>query len=274
MKSLVRWSATVGLVGTTLIGSLLAGSLQALALTQDQILKKLEQIPVFTIANAQGAPLVAAPPQGQKGAPVAGVFISQRDAQTFLDNLKSKNPSLAQGVRVVPVSMAEVYKLEQANKSKPERLDFAFVPVKQQQDTALALLKQTGQSINEFPGVPLFVAVGGAEKGFLTIQRDNKEQIIPLFFNKEDLQSLIDRFKREQPNQTVEVRVLFNLQGLINTWQSKNDPAFNQMVLIPPRDSLEYLRTLQPGSPQARPQLNAPANNTRPAPAPAPAPQR
>ena len=104
MKSLIRWSATVGLVGATIVGSLVGAGLQALALTPEQIVQKLRPVPMFTIANAQGAPLVASPPNGQKGSPVAGVFVSQKDAQAFLETLKSKNPNLAKEVKVVPVS--------------------------------------------------------------------------------------------------------------------------------------------------------------------------
>jgi nickel transport protein len=54
MKSLVRWSATVGLVGSALIGSFSYDNLQALALTEDQVVQKLQSVPVFTVTDAQG----------------------------------------------------------------------------------------------------------------------------------------------------------------------------------------------------------------------------
>ncbi|MGQ9872048.1 Tic22 family protein [Leptodesmis sp.] len=257
MKSLVRWSATAGLVGATLVGTFLAGTLQVLALTQEQILQKLRPIPVFTIANSQGAPLVASPPNGQKGNPVAGVFITQQDAQTFLDNLKNKNPEIVKNVRVVPVSLAEIYQLSVANKDKKEKLDFAFVPSRQQVDTAQTLLKQGGDK-NTFTGTPLFVARGGSEKGYLTIQQGN-ETVIPMFFKKEDLQNLMDRFKQQDPKvaSTLEVQVL-NLEGVIEVMRTKNDPQLNQIVLIPPRESLEFIRS-QMGNRQQ------PANQVKPA---------
>ena len=90
MKSLVSLSATIGLIGSTVLGALVAGGLQVLALTPEQIIQKLRPIPVFTIADAKGAPLVASPPNGEKGGPVAGVFISQKDANAFLENLKEQ----------------------------------------------------------------------------------------------------------------------------------------------------------------------------------------
>ncbi len=265
MKSLVRWSATAGLVGSALVGSFLASTLQALAIPQEQIIQKLRPIPVFTIANAQGAPLVASPPSGQKGPAVAGVFINQKDAQDFLNNLKTKNPDLAKNVQVVPVSLAEVYTLNQNNKGKPEQLDFAYVPSKQQVDTAVTLLKQGGQQVQQFNGTPLFVARGGKDKGYLTIQQNGKA-VIPMFFNKEELQNLLDRFKQQQPNlaTNVEIQVL-NLEGLMEVLRTKDDPQLNQIVLVPPQQSIEFVRSLAPQQGKPAP---APANNTKPAPAP------
>uniref|UniRef100_A0A832H0W4 Tic22 family protein n=1 Tax=Oscillatoriales cyanobacterium SpSt-402 TaxID=2282168 RepID=A0A832H0W4_9CYAN len=255
MKSLIRWSTTISLVGATLIGSVLAGSLEVLALTQDQILQKLRPIPVFTIANSEGAPLVASPQKGQQGNPVAGVFINQKDAQAFLDNLKTRNPDLAKNVRVVPVSMAEVYQLNLANKDKKDKLDFAFVPSQQQVTTAQGLLKQSGQK-EQFSGTPLFVARGGADKGYLTIQQGDKA-VIPMFFKKEELQALMDRFKQQDPKlgSSLEVQVL-NLEGVIEVMRTKNDPQLDQIMLIPPRESLEFVRSMSGN--QQKPQV-APA---------------
>ena len=256
MKSLVRWSATAGIVGSALVGSLFAGAVQVLALTQEQILQKLRPVPVFTITNAQGAPLVASPPQGQKGSAVAGVFITQRDAQTFLDTLKTKNPELAKGVKVVPVSLAEVYQLEASNKGKPDALSFTFVPSKQQVDSAIALLNTSGQKVQQFNGTPLFVARGGEKEGYLTIQQGN-QAIIPMFFKKEELQALIDRFKQQQPKQAANIKIqVLNLEGVIDVLRTKDDPQLTQIVLIAPQESIDYVRSMtgsnqqRPGSPQ------------------------
>jgi nickel transport protein len=242
MKSLIRWSATVGLVGATLTGAFLATTMQALALTQEQIMLKLRSVPVFTITNSQGAPLVASP-NGQKGNPVAGVFINQQDAQAFLENLKTRNPEVAKNVRVVPVSLAEVYQLNVNNKDKKDKLDFAFVPSRQQVDTAQTLLKQTGQK-DPFSGTPLFVARGGQDKGYLTIQQGDKS-VIPMFFKKEDLQGLMDRFKQQDPKvgSSLEIQVL-NLEGVIEVLRTKNDAQLEQIVLIPPKESLEFVRNM------------------------------
>lgn len=255
MKSLVRWSATVGLVGATIVGSLVGAGLRALALTPEQIVQKLRPVPMFTIANAQGAPLVASPPNGQKGSPVAGVFVSQKDAQAFLETLKSKNPNLAKEVKVVPVSLAEVYQLVRSNQGKPDQLDFAYVPTKQQLDSAVAVMKVGDKKATQFNGTPLFVARAGKEKGFLTIQQGDKS-VIPMFFNKEELQALLDRFKQQQPTLATSIDIqVFPLEGVVEAMQKQNDPQLDKLVLIPPRESIEFVRSLAPaqGKPQAAP---------------------
>ncbi len=248
MKSMFNWGAKLGIVGSAIVGSAIVGTLSAIALPQDQIVQKLGPVPVFTITDAKGAPLVASNNDNKKEGGVAGVFINQRDAVEFVNQLKTKNPQLAKSVRVVPVSLGEVYKLDQASGNKPNALDFAYVPAKQQVDSAMALLKQAGQDEKQFQGTPLFVAKAGKEKGYLTIKQAD-QQVIPFFFNKEELQTMLERFKKQQPDlaSTVEIQVV-NLEGIIETMQSRNDTQLNQIMLVPPKESVEFVRKLQPAA--------------------------
>lgn len=264
MKSMNRWGSTLAIAGSTILGSSLIGIMQVLALPQAQIVQKLGAVPVFTITDNKGAPLVASIPnrqnQGsaanqQNPTSVAGVFINQRDAQAFVEKLKKENPELAKTVRVVPVSLGEVYKLDQANQDKPNSLNVAYLPSKQQVDAALTLLRQSGKKEATFNGTPLFVATAGKEKGYLTIKQAD-HQVIPFFFNKEELQGMLDRFKQQQPNlaSTVGIQVV-NLEGVLQTLKTRNDAQLNQIVLVPPKESIEFVRSLQP----------VPTQNQRPA---------
>lgn len=248
MKSMFNLGAKLGIVSSAIVGSVMVATMSAIALPQDQIVQKLGPVPVFTITDAKGAPLVASNNDNQKQGGVAGVFINQRDAEEFVNQLKTKNPELAKTVRVVPVSLGEVYKLDQDSGKKPNSLDFAYVPAKQQVDAAMALLKQAGQDEKKFQGTPLFVAKAGKEKGYLTVKQADK-QVIPFFFNKEELQTMLDRFKKQQPDlaSTVEIQVV-NLEGIIETMQSRNDTQLNQIMLVPPKESVEFVRGLQPAA--------------------------
>ena len=302
MKSLVRLGAILGIVGCALLGPSPIGKMSALALPEPQILEKLREVPVFTITDAQGTPLVNSVPkqgQGQSGnASVARIFISQKDAQAFVEQLKTRNPQLAASARVTLVSLGEIYQISQANKDKPNELLFGYIPAPQQVESAKTVLRQTGQQVNEFDGVPLFYSRTATEDGVLTFQQGQQE-VIPLFFNKEELQAAVDLFKQQQPNVTTTLKIeVVNLEGVMEDLRTKNDPFLSQLIFVPSRESLEFVRSLQPagagnqnpqlapnqtrpapGSPApARPAPSSPApNQTRPAPgspAPAPAPAR
>jgi nickel transport protein len=269
MKSLIRWGATLGLVASTIIGSSFVENLKALGLTDDQVAQILRNVPVFTVGDAQGAPLVASVRSGQNNnntTSVTGVFISQRDAQTFIDGLKKNNPDLGKTVRVIPVSLGEIYKLAQANRSQQKPLVFDLVPRQQQVDSAMAILRQNGKEVKDFQGVPIFFATvgNGKEEGYLTIQRQN-QQVMPLFFEKEQLQNLVEAFKKQNPKQagTVKIQVA-ELEGVIQTLKDKNDPMLSQVVLVPSQESIDFLRSLPAasGNNQAAPRTNKPQPRT------------
>ena len=275
MKSLFHWACTLGLVGSTVLGSVMIGNQWVLALPQEQILQKLQGVPVFTIADAQGSLLVASssnqqnPNNQQNQTSVVGVFISQQDAQAFLEKLKTENAQAAQSMQVVPVSLAQVYRLAQENKDKPERLVVDFLPVQQQVDTALAMQRQSApQSGGQTPqlyrqgDVPLFYASNLT----MRVQRNNQEiNAIPLFFEREELQRMVDDYKRQNPNSNVTIEVeVGSLEGLLQNLQSSNDPQLNQIVLIPPKASVEFVRTqlrTQPGTQQPNPAQPSPRQN-------------
>ncbi|WP_254174526.1 Tic22 family protein [Planktothrix pseudagardhii] len=259
MRSIVRLGAVLGIVGSTFLlspdptlrwfASLPMGTQPAYALPENQILEKLRSIPVFTITDTQGAPLVATVPQADnKKASVAGVFISRNDAVAFVDNLKTRNPQLASTVQVTTVSLGEVYRMSQQAQGNQDDIQFAYVPVQKQVDLAKSVLQENGQSVNEFNGVPLFIAKGGPDQGYLTIQNGN-EQVIPIFFNKEDLQNMLTQFKTQQPDLISSIKIdVVNLEGLLDALKRDNDQFLNRIVLIPPRETLEYLKQNQPQS--------------------------
>jgi nickel transport protein len=255
MKSLIRFGVVLGLLSTNLFlspslpsrlfGSSVLGTPPAIALTESEILEKLNSVPVFTVTDTNGAPLVATVPQeGSEASSVAGVFISRQDALNFVNSLKQDNPDIASAVQVTAVSLGEVYQMSQKARNNPEELQFAYVPVQQQVKSAKALLNQ-----EEFQGVPLFLARQNTEDGgYLTIQR-GESQIIPTFFSKEDLQGMLDNFKTQQPDliDSVEIEVV-SLEALLQALQTDDNQFLNRIVLIPPRETVEFLKQQQPGN--------------------------
>ncbi len=249
MKALIRWGKTAGLIGGAVACSLLAGGLEALALTQEQIIEKLAAVPVFTITDAQGSPLVASPQNGEGQGAVAGVFLSQEDAQSFLNRVTQQDPEVAGNVQVTPVSLGQVYQLAQRSSQEDAGLQFAYFADDAQIQSAVELLQSSGQeiSVDQFNGVPLFLARSTADGGYLTVTSED-QQVIPVYFEREGLQRLLDRVEQQQSDLSgnVEIQVV-SLQGVIATMESSDNPDLEQIMLIPPTDSVEYIRSLQSG---------------------------
>lgn len=246
MKKLLRWGAMLSLLTSTLVGSSFIGNLRAIALPEEDILKKLLPVPVFTITNSEGSPLLATVNNQNNTESVAGVFISKQDADNFVDQLLNQNNSNLTDVQVTPVSLAEVYQMEQQSQNNPEQsVVFDYVPTQLQVESALQVLQNNGESPENFTGVPLFLATGGADNGYLTIQQSGN-QIIPLFFQKEQLEMMLGRLGARQPDLAASVQIqVVNLQGVINLLQESDDRQLNQIVLVPPEDSIRYIRSLQ-----------------------------
>lgn len=238
MKSLFRSLATLSLISTTLFGSWVIQGTKVLALPTEVILQKLKPVPVFTVADSKGSPLIAS---GENNTKVAGVFISQKDANAFVEKLKQDNPDLGKQVQVVPVSLGEIFELTEANKSKPDAINFAYVPMRDEVELAKKILGETNKKYQG--GVPLFVAKAGKDQGYLTIKQNDKE-VIPFFFEENQVQDLIERFKKEQPTlaSTIAIDVI-PLEGILATLKESEDEMLAKIIIWPSKESLDFLRS-------------------------------
>lgn len=269
MKALVRWGATLGLVGSTLLGSVFIGSVPVLALPEQQIKEKLDAVPVYLITNDKGLPLSRPLPEGQngqKGGSVTGVYLSRQDAQAFiteLRNAKGKDPKmeeLVKNLQVTALPLGVIYQQLQQTKNQPNRLVFAFKPVDQEIKGAMDLLRQSGQKVEQFRSVPLFAVRFAPDQGYVPIKLTaNNQQLIPLFLSKQDAQGLLSQVKQKNPKADIQV---LEVDSVIDTLQKKNDEWLKQVVIVPSQESREYIRTLPgnnaPQNPAAKP------NNSNP----------
>lgn len=237
MNSLIRWGTTLGLVGGAVLTTVVGQTLKVLALPTEEVVKILQGIPVFTIADGQGAPLVAV----DNNKKITGIFVSQQEAQKFFQQLKKDKPDIANKVSVQPVSLGEVYKLAIANANKPDALNFAYVPVPTEINAATQILTAAGQKYQG--GVPLYVARGGKEQGYLTIQQNN-EQVIPFFFEAKQIQDMVARFKKDKPDlaSTVKIEVV-PLENVMSTLQQSDDKMLKSIRLVPSEESLKFIQT-------------------------------
>lgn len=252
MKSLAQWGATIGLIGSTVLTTWFGNPMKALALPDADVFKVLEPIPVFTIANDKGAPLVGVDNNKQQ---FTLVFISQEEAKKSYQQLAKDKPDIAKDfkVRVLPLSV--IYKFEVDNAKATPKLNIGYIPSQAEIESAKKILTASGQQYQG--GVPLFVVRAGKEQGYPTISFNN-EQRIPLFFEESQIQDLVTQLKKDKPElaSTVKVDVVF-LESILNAFQSKNDDYLKQIVIWPTAEMLKVIETAnaqnKPGASPAKP---------------------
>ncbi|HEY9826328.1 MAG TPA: Tic22 family protein [Stenomitos sp.] len=269
MKSFVRLGLTLSLLGGAVLGPTLTHPQAVLALPEADALKRLDPIPVFAVTNKEGIPILASianPKDKTKQLQVATFFMSQQDAQTLVNTLKTQKPDVGKDAKVLTLSMRQAYDIKTKNKSKADTLIFEFLPPKQQLQDALAVLKQNGQNIKEFNDIPLFYATGGADKGLLTIEQGTNK-VIPFYFNKQDLQGMLDQLKQRDPKLSSSTKVeVTSLSRILDSLLKDNSAGIQQITLVPDRAALQFALEQQKGAGGAAGAKPAPATQAQPKP--------
>jgi hypothetical protein len=266
MKSFVRWTATLALIGGTVMTSWLGSTLKVLALPQEQILQKLNDIPVFLIGDDKGGVFLSS---GENNKTVLFAFFSQQDAQKNADQLAKKNPN--QKVQVLPLPLSAIYKMAKEKTKAPGSPDlYSFIPVNNEVQSALTLVRQQDPKADKFQGVPLFYATlkQDGKEVFLSFKQ-GEQSFTPFYFEKEALQTLVENFKKQQPNlaATVEIKVL-PLQNLLASFENdKSDDFTKTIVLVPSRESEQFLQKVIQQQQQSNPSPQKPSQpSANPAP--------
>lgn len=272
MKSLVRWGATLSLIGGTVLTTVIGGVFPALAISEQEITQKLNEVPVFLVTNKEGVPLsrpLEKPKDGQKapGGAVTGVYMSQQEAQAFVQELrqsKPKDPKKAQmfnSLQVTPVPLGLIYKQLQDTKDKPNRLLFAFKPVEREVQGAMKLLRDSGQQVKEIRSVPIFLVRFAQDKGYVSIKpKAGNEEFVPAFLSKKDAEGLLQQVKPKYPKANIHV---VDVDNVIKTLQEKDDKWLERVVFWPSPEARQFIQKLPQNktpSPSAAPAKQAPAN--------------
>jgi Tic22-like family len=229
MKRILMGGIAVGLCSSVV----LTGNV-AQAIPDAQILTKLQSVPVFALTDKNGAPLLDN--DGRKSS-YTGAYFHPQDAQAALQRIGRDKPELVKQLQIRPVALSEVYKLQASKKA-----EVLFVPHQSDVATALTLAQRTNRSLKKFEGVPLFLGLAGKQPGYLTISQ-NKRQVIPLFFDREQLQPYLDTFKKNNPTlaATAGVQVL-SLETFLATLRTNNNPLYDKVVMMPSPAASESVR--------------------------------
>ncbi|HSM84326.1 MAG TPA: Tic22 family protein [Nodosilinea sp.] len=221
------------LVGGGLLGGGLMMPLPAVALSEEAIVDKLGQVPVFVILNSDGQPLTAAAEIDDQEVKVPVVFIDGGAAEEFLARAQEEDPS----AQVALVDLGTLY--QETVLSSEEQVPLLYLPIGEELETAIALE-------SDFQGVPLFIARQGAEGPYLTINQDG-EASLPMFFSRDDLQTLLDRYEETNAAAADDIVVqVLSLEWLLSMMTSNSDPdldaQLNQVRLFPSTEVLDYIR--------------------------------
>lgn len=267
MTSFFRRSAALLVSGGAILGSWAAMGANALALTQAQIVEQLSAVPVFTITNERGIPYVATVGTPDADTPptvVTEVFISHEDAELSLNVLREQNPDLGNQAQVTPVSLARIYEVALLSKEEENPLQFLFVPIVEEVQFAMSILPNPE---TESAGVPLFMvsspdnpdeaadATDGDEDkvALLTLQQGD-EEIVPLFFRRDQFDGIVDSIGAEQPEfaNNLELRVIWleDFIGLLETAEN-NDEGIQQYQMIPLPESIDFAQSFEFPTPPA-----------------------
>lgn len=281
-KSLVNLAATASVAGAIAVSPIF--TLKAEALTEAQVLERLGSIPVFTITDDKGSPLLGAMPQQPNAKPddsqLLFFFLGPDEAQQMLAQVQKSNPEVGKKAQIIVRSMNDAYQVIRQNKDK--KVVFQFIPSKSSIDSARTILSSQGIAADKVPNVPVFFAIGGQanNQGLLTMsidQNGKKEQVVPFFLDKSDLQSLLDRASKDQPDVAkstkIQVASLFQVLDSMVSKDNKPNPEVERFQFVPSRTSFEYIlkNSKQSATPQLAPQNTAPKpapSNTPKAPTP------
>ena len=248
MKSFIRHSIALGLIGSSVVTFWLNSTLNVLALTPKEIVKKLNQIPVYTIGNNKEVLL-----SHKDNQEIFVTYMSYQDAREVVESITQDNPE--RQVKVVTLPLGQVYELlrhKLDNKSKGPPDSFLFVPLKEQISPAKSIFKREypGQ---QFEGIPLFYGTVTVDKQetFLSVE-SKKEDVTPFYFERESLEKLIENIKQQQPEfaSSIEVKVTSLFAVLTSLEANKQGKKFGESVVLVP--SLEAAKKLLETRQQSR----------------------
>ena len=264
MPSFFRRSIQALVASGAILSSWAAMGVDVLALTEAQIVEQLDAIPVFTITNTRGVPYVTeirSQEEDTNPTIITKVFISLEDAETSLNVLREEAPELGNEAQVTPVSLANIYKLALEGREDANPLEFLFVPIVEEVEYAMSILPNASNS--ESAGVPLFMVSApeapegtadadeasdtneeGEKVSLLTLQQ-GEEEVVPLFFRRDQFDGIVNSIQEEQPDfaANLELRVIW-LEDFIGILEraDNDDEDIQQYQMIPLPESIEFAR--------------------------------
>ncbi|KAI3965527.1 hypothetical protein MKX01_029434 [Papaver californicum] len=194
-----------------------------LAMTTETIEERLAGVPVYALTNSSDEFVLIS---GVKTGKSLGLFcFKKEDANALLEQMKSMDPGMRRGSKVVAVALNKVFQI------KLDGVAFRFIPDSSEIQNAVKENKKVGVIDDSFSGVPVF------QSQSLILKSQNK-RYRPAFFRKEDLEKSLLRAASQQSQLNpamkqgdIQVAVL---EEIIKGMQESSTSKWDDVVFIPP----------------------------------------
>ncbi|MEL6385675.1 MAG: Tic22 family protein [Cyanobacteria bacterium J06626_18] len=248
MKGVIDKLTPLSLASVALSGLALLPQ-SALALTEQQILEKLNNVPVFLIVNGEGQSLTASVNNEETEIQVPIVFINSAEAENFLTQAESDQAEFAGDANIAVLPLSELYTEASVQLDGPNSL--VYIPSTESVDQASDIVN------TEVQGVPLFAAVNAENDQYLLTNNET----LPMFFSLQDLQAQLSPLIEQNPDLEGRIDIdVVSFEAILEN-MSTNDSELNQLLeliqFVPSSQTLQYIQSL-PTAEEAAPEEAAP----------------
>ncbi|KAI3794900.1 hypothetical protein L1987_37541 [Smallanthus sonchifolius] len=193
------------------------------AMSNEDIEQRLAGVPVYALSNSSEEFVVVS---GQNPVKSLGLLcFKEEDAETLLGQMKSMDPRMRPGSKVVPVALSMVFQL------KVNGVSFRFIPESSQIKNAIEERHKAGILDDSFSGVPVF------QSRSLVLRSQNR-RYRPAFFRKEDLEKSLAKASVQQRQLNPALREgdleVAVLEDIIQGMKDDSTTDWDDVVFIPP----------------------------------------
>lgn len=238
MKTLIRWSLTLGILINPLTNLNLIQPAAVVALSQREIVEFLSGVPVYSLLDQQGSPIGR---QLEDGNLITPVFMSRREAQAFLRELKEIDAQTADSYRIQVLPLSRIYEIARDTSTNSNRLFIDYIPSATELRMARALVTEKGQ---KYPGdVPLYLAKIESDQSYLTIKQEDQE-VVPIFFEKATIDQWIATVIQTRPElgQNISIDVI-SLSSLIANLEKNDNALLRSLRFWPSQEMMKIIRS-------------------------------
>ncbi|XP_052208269.1 protein TIC 22-like, chloroplastic isoform X1 [Diospyros lotus] len=192
------------------------------AMSTEAIEERLTGVPVYALSNSSQEFVLIS---GANGKSVGLFCFKEDDAEALLEQMKSMDPVMREGSKVVAVALNKVFQL------KLDGVAFRLIPEISEIENAIKERQKAGFRDESFAGVPVFQSRS-------LILRSQGKRYRPVFFRKEDLEKSLLRASRQQKRLNPVLREgdiqVAVLEDIIQGMKDSTMATWDDVVFIPP----------------------------------------